>query len=476
MASGLLRVSGTIDLDQFCPKSSSDADTTNPGSTSCLGAGGRPAVAARFRPLLGTAGVCHTVRGPLSVRATAVGLALTISSTLHPCAAATPAESVIEFDAYTRKFVQAPPTSVREGQYVTLRVTDVNTLLYDVTISGAAIPRFLDSRDLGILQQSLGRGVDAQQVSQASGTTQFTGSDRRPTTPDEVVARVVALEDLSHALEHIALSDIQKPSEIRAAAEKLWASQGPSTGQARVEGATLLEGLAQLKQSNLEAATKARVQATLGRRDAILTTLEGADILILGVRSALFEVNSLPQQASDQAISFDLSIKRRPDLPSSIVTSRDIVANSFVTAEVLGGTHVDVAPGIMFSSVTDLAYVAIDGKIRRRGERDLLRAVPSTLIHVYKRRSRSFSSGLSFGIGLAEGRSAHYLLGGSLFFGQKRRWIATAGLSGGYRKALADGLEDGGPAPPTTTPSPSIPTADKFGLGGFLGVSFNLGS
>jgi hypothetical protein len=80
------------------------------------------------------------------------------------------------------------------------------------------------------------------------------------------------------------------------------------------------------------------------------------------------------------------------------------------------GWRINLAPGVMFSGVTDQIYGATrDGKIKRGSNRDQVRPVPATLIHVYRRESSDFGWGGRFGVGLAEGALCPLLPRGQCF-------------------------------------------------------------
>ena len=272
----------------------------------------------------------------------------------------------------------------------------------------------------------------------------------------------------------MALSDAKEPSTIADDVADLLDDSGLPEVGAKLLAEGCLSELAAYDTKNATEAMKAQIKSALGRKEAILARQAGTDLLLSQVRSTTFSASSLPVQASGDALSFDVTIRRRAGLPDQILTSRALDRKPFMTVEVTGGTHLDVAPGVMFSSVRDKSYAIVDGKIREHGEHDRARAVPSTMIHFYRRNSPGFAWGGSFGVGLAEGKSAHYFLGTSLIFGKQRRGVVSAGVSAGYRKVLGDGLEAGDAPPDTSNVNLRIPTVDRLGFGAFFGFSVNL--
>ena len=119
-------------------------------------------------------------------------------------------------------------------------------------------------------------------------------------------------------------------------------------------------------------------------------------------------------------------------------------------------------------------FIGADSIIRS-GKKDLFVPLLSTFIHFYGAKSKGVKWGgaLGFGIPLqGQQKDINFLLGLTAGIGKNEPILVTVGLAGAPVKKLNNGYKIGDF---TTQTDADELTTSGYGLGGFLGVSFNLG-
>ncbi len=119
-------------------------------------------------------------------------------------------------------------------------------------------------------------------------------------------------------------------------------------------------------------------------------------------------------------------------------------------------------------------FIGADSTIRS-GKKDLFVPLLSTFIHFYGGKSKGVKWGgaLGFGIPLqGQQKDINFLLGITAGIGKNEPILITAGVAGAPVKKLNNGYKVGDRTRETNADKL---TSSGYGLGGFLGVSFNLG-
>jgi hypothetical protein len=153
---------------------------------------------------------------------------------------------------------------------------------------------------------------------------------------------------------------------------------------------------------------------------------------------------------------------------------------------ILEGLKIDVSPAIVmdfglvdpafyFDKTTDSngdEFVAI----RRNTEAGNVSPSIGTILNAYKRGSTNFKFGGSMGFGLSNKLRFRLYMGPSLIVGRQERLVFTAGLAMGLVERLADEytLDEVVQFPHSTLPNNVPVVADKFKIGAFFSIGFNL--
>lgn len=147
-----------------------------------------------------------------------------------------------------------------------------------------------------------------------------------------------------------------------------------------------------------------------------------------------------------------------------------------INVPVYGGIKMNVSIGLNFAQFFNQPqeYYLRDTVLSSE-DSDRFLPVATTFIHFYPQRTNNVALGGSFGIGIPltgseNFSSINFFLGPSLIFGKSQRIVLNTGLMGGKVKELSRGLNVGD----TVLPQSEIPTASRYKIGYFLGVSFNL--
>ncbi|MFT3980770.1 MAG: hypothetical protein QM687_09900 [Ferruginibacter sp.] len=118
-------------------------------------------------------------------------------------------------------------------------------------------------------------------------------------------------------------------------------------------------------------------------------------------------------------------------------------------------------------------YIGADSVIRK-GERDLFNPLLSTFIHFYAGKTGTIKWGgaLGFGIPLTgERKDVNFLLGVTAALGKNEPIMVSFGAAGAKVDKLINGYKVGDK---TNLTDPAKLTVSGYGIGGYVGVSFNL--
>lgn len=147
-----------------------------------------------------------------------------------------------------------------------------------------------------------------------------------------------------------------------------------------------------------------------------------------------------------------------------------------IKVPVYGSLKVNVSVGLSFGQYLNQpqSYFVRDSVILSE-DGDGFIPVVTSFVHFYPQRVRDVVIGGSFGIGVpltgTDGiASINFFLGPSLIFGKSQRIVLNAGFMGGRTSELSQGLKTGD----NLSGFAEIPTKNKYQLGYFVGVSFNI--
>ena len=119
-------------------------------------------------------------------------------------------------------------------------------------------------------------------------------------------------------------------------------------------------------------------------------------------------------------------------------------------------------------------YIGADSVIRN-GKKDVFTPLLSTFIHFYAGKTSGIKWGGAFGFGIplqGDKKDVNFLLGITAAFGKNEPILITFGAAGAKVNKLINGLE---PGDKTTLTDAAKLTTTGYGVGGFLGITFNLG-
>ena len=147
-----------------------------------------------------------------------------------------------------------------------------------------------------------------------------------------------------------------------------------------------------------------------------------------------------------------------------------------INIPVYGGIKMNVSIGLNFAQFFNQPQeYFLQDTIISSEDSDRFLPVATSFIHFYPQRTNNVALGGSFGIGIPltgseNFSSINFFLGPSLIFGKSQRIVLNGGLMGGKVEEISRGLSVGD----TVLPQSEIPTASRYKIGYFLGVSFNL--
>ncbi len=179
-----------------------------------------------------------------------------------------------------------------------------------------------------------------------------------------------------------------------------------------------------------------------------------------------------PIQVEGDIVEIEVSIDQidNNQNPSTIKTLNQKIP-------VAGSWKITGSVGLNFGVFKNKTYnYSVVNESISANEKDDFIPIVASFAHFYKERSGGVNLGGSFGIGLPilggnSIQSASFFLGPTLIVGKNQRFLLSAGVMGAKVERLSNGFEAGDFF---AGPSESIPTFQKYELGYFLGISFNI--
>jgi hypothetical protein len=195
------------------------------------------------------------------------------------------------------------------------------------------------------------------------------------------------------------------------------------------------------------------------------------------------EVGNLYRDIEKANFNFTYSVNTEPDLsylklelfPKDNTISKDTMVQYF---QLNGKKNMKIrnSVGVAFGYFNANNYFIDNDSVIRKGKGDLFVPLISTFIHFYSGKTTGFRWGGTFGVGIpvtGEKKDINFLLGITTALGQNEPILLSAGFSGGKVSKLANGYETGQKTKLTSTDKL---LTSSYDIGGFVSVSFNLGS
>ncbi len=147
---------------------------------------------------------------------------------------------------------------------------------------------------------------------------------------------------------------------------------------------------------------------------------------------------------------------------------------------VIGGLKIDVSPGVFFTTVKDMEYGTEEGTtagkkiIYEKDKGNLQLAVGST-VNVAFRSSGWVRPTFCAGALLTQDQNIQIIAGGGFHFGKMERVSLLGGISMGMQKEINSRYKANASTEYDLGTSTDLPTNDVFKIGGFFGITYNLG-
>ncbi len=194
-------------------------------------------------------------------------------------------------------------------------------------------------------------------------------------------------------------------------------------------------------------------------------------------------VAKLYNEISTANFQFSYAVKNEEDIsdlklelyPKAEIASKDTVVQYFELNR-KKSIRIRNSVGVSFSyfdANNRNYYIGADSVIRK-GEKDLFTPLLSTFIHFYAGKTQGVKWGGAFGFGIplqGEKKDVNFLLGLTAAIGKNEPILVTLGAAGTKVNKLAFGYSLGGK---TSETDPAKLTTSGYGVGGFLGITFNL--
>jgi hypothetical protein len=194
-------------------------------------------------------------------------------------------------------------------------------------------------------------------------------------------------------------------------------------------------------------------------------------------------VAQLYKEISSASFRFSYAVKNEEDIsdiklelfPKHDSLSKDTLVQYFELSK-RKALRIRNSVGVAFSyfDANNRNYFIGADSVIRKGGKDLFTPLLSTFIHFYAGKSSGIKWGgaLGFGIPLqGEKKDVNFLLGLTAAIGKNEPILITLGAAGAKVEKLTNGYKLGDKTPET---DPAKLTTSGYGIGGFLGVTFNL--
>jgi|GEM_PF-6127929 len=191
------------------------------------------------------------------------------------------------------------------------------------------------------------------------------------------------------------------------------------------------------------------------------------------LNSQAFSIVSQPLKVGSHADEFALGIKISPRMNLANLPPRP--AREFAdTLHIRGGWRFDFSVGTGIHNLADPTYTT---RLNGAGAAEIIEELTGkqrvsimSLAHARYRVCKDFSGGISTGVMLDTDTRLRYLLGGSLFLGRSNRFV----LSGGLAIGNVARLSAVNPEKSVLAAGSEIQTIDKLKTGAYMGLSIDL--
>jgi hypothetical protein len=199
------------------------------------------------------------------------------------------------------------------------------------------------------------------------------------------------------------------------------------------------------------------------QRDSLQASFDKAGRLYNAIRTASF---SGPAQTCSRADG------NRITFTVTITPNTELIGHQFqgstckINVVIRGGVEIDSSTGFAISRLVDHKYRVNGADVERvKSAEDTLVPAAAALLHVYRDTDASVKWGGSVGVATDNAKRVDFLLGGSLFFTNDRRFVLTLGTIVGPVKSVdrTNPIVDGAPN-----------LVDRISWAPFLAVTYNL--
>ena len=190
------------------------------------------------------------------------------------------------------------------------------------------------------------------------------------------------------------------------------------------------------------------------------------------MKGDIFVYKFPPVQADDDEVIIDIKIRKKEGLDGY-----SDYKSLTQTVPVSGGWKITPGLGLSFGILSEKAYTySLVNNTIVADEQDAFTPNIASFAHIFKQSNKNVSFGGSFGIGFplfgGNGvQSASFFLGPTVIVGRKQKFLISGGMMGAKVRRLGSGLEAGDMLESVTN---TIPTIDKYELGYFISISYDI--
>lgn len=195
------------------------------------------------------------------------------------------------------------------------------------------------------------------------------------------------------------------------------------------------------------------------------------------------------RELGEQTFTYDCAVQMEKELAVLRASFKplDSLANGFTLAnrtskvkvvklEARGGLHISTGVGAGFSHMFNgTEEFSVKENVIVVEEGNVIQPALITYLHFYPNNSRGFTVAGTFGLGIPLGganlTALNFYLGPSLLFGRGQRIVLTGGLNASSVQRLGKGYKAGDAFDLNLG---DIPTRNRYELGYFVGLSFNI--
>lgn len=410
-------------------------------------------------------------------------------------------------------------TPVKYGSMASLRINNINTLFYKVTIKGEKV---LNSTPTPAVLQELFRLPDP--AKQASDATEGAGEGAKATKEMEKVAKTAVGASLKPEMDELVklcndfLAEADKVVKIKlrraelttlakfpwrdykTLSAKLPAPLTVSVMQGDIQSFLKAYGKAEAQYKNALAAAapgskeEERIKEALKEFEEAYENIDEDNLAkiiddVMALQNALendaFFSVSAPQVQADDCDFIKYSIIIEPDQLNSRLLPAGGIQPIDVEIPVRGGWKADFSVGLNYSfgnGAKDEKYYLTppsegNGTLTVGANANVVRPNIAAMLHAYPRTGKNYAAGFMMGVGAgfkAENTlTASYYLGGSLVLGKSQKIILNTGVSFlAVDRLKADYRTDVGYPVETTKISDVTEKALKPSF--FFGISYNI--